>query len=399
MEINSTTLTNRKSFAVLDIGSSKLKCISFSLNKNNDITILAKSEQSSNGIKGGSLLNVTKARETINQIIETVEKNSEENIDEIFVNFSDCGMQAKVFRAKIDINNKKVTENEILLLKKQVYAKLELPVIHIIPIDYHIDGVQEVSNPIGMYGKTLSASFQVITAFKTLLLNLENCLAQCSLKLKGCSVSAYTAALACLSPDDKELGTAVIDIGGYYTAIGIFQQGSFIYAFSLPIGGIHISRDIACGLNINFAAAEQVKKTYSNILLESDAKVKIDLSAISESVSVKEVGASDIMDISKPRIEEILEMIEEKIKGYNLSQVILTGGGSKIANIEKLAAETFKLPVRLKDVYQFHNYNCGPEYSAAIGLLKLLQEGCRENNANNSGKSYFSKIMKVLNLG
>lgn len=398
MEINSNTSFDKKNITIIDVGSDKLKCINFNISRNGDIVILAKAEYYSDGIRGGNVLNVDSAKRAINSVTETTETLSEQIVDEIFINIADCGMKSQHYRAKIETNNRKITVADIVALQKQVTDKLDSQVIHAILLDCHIDGIQEVSNPVGMYGKTVNSSFNIVTLYKTLILNLENTIAQCNLKLKGCVVSAYSAGYLALSKDEKEFGSAVIDIGAYYTSVGIFKKGKFISAFNIPVGGAHISKDLACGLNVGFAIAEKIKKTCANFILDSKGDEKIDLSTISNGTVVSEVNFSDIADIIKPRLEEIFEMIQAKITNYRISRAVITGGGGKIFGIEKIATEILSVKTRAQDNFTINDVLYTTEYTSLIGLMKIIQDVYAQKNDERSSTGYFSKLLKAFSL-
>ncbi|CAD6996548.1 unnamed protein product [Ceratitis capitata] len=172
--------------------------------------------------------------------------------------------------------------------------------------------IKEVS---GLYGKKLSADMNVVTASRPALTNIENCIINNDgISMAGCVASAYSAGFACLSEDEKELGTAIVDIGGGYTAVGIFKRGKPIYASSIPIGGVHITRDIAYGLCTSIEYAERIKILYGNTIITSIDKNEYITVQNNENDEPIQVPKYKLVDIVRPRVEEILELVKSNFK-------------------------------------------------------------------------------------
>ncbi|MGN7618808.1 MAG: cell division protein FtsA [Ehrlichia sp.] len=250
-------------------------------------------------------------------------------------------------------------------------------VVHNIPIVYHLDDLSDITELKGLYGSKLRANVHIVTASKFALLNIKNCLGDCNLNVAGCVVESYASGMSCITQDEKELGAMIIDIGGKYTSVGIFSRGKFVYADSIPLGGMHITNDIAYGLCVNVKDAERIKVLYGDALLTSPDKDGIIEADVGDD-EVISVTRSNLVKIINPRVEEIFDLVKNRVgRQRNLiSKVVITGGSSRLSNIKEVASCVLTkqvkigLPVVLKGINDDYKYN--PVFSAAIGMTSLV---------------------------
>lgn len=396
MNYNLFPLPRKSSFAILDVGSYRVACMLVSI-KGGALKVLAISQVDSRGIDGGAISNFARAKQSIMLALEQAEKIAEESIDSVYVNVANCGLKSRSIVSGIDMVGKNITENDIVHLMRQITEKLDELIVQVIPLEYHIDGIQEVSNPIGMYGNRLTVNAHVLTANKTLILNLEHCLNQCNVQLKHCFFSSSTSGIASLTEDEKELGVAIVDMGGSYVSIGVFKKGNLCAADVINVGGIHITRDLASGLGVSLVNAEKIKRIYGSATVNNDTD--INFNTISDSVNDLNISPSDIVDIIRPRIEEILELVYFKIAKHKVGTVVISGGGSKIWGIEEVAKEVLGTNVRsgylTRNIENFEdNYN--PSLASSMGLAVMLMEASGSENIIAKKEGIFSKIMNFM---
>jgi len=329
---------------------------------------------------------------------------SEETIDQIYVNIAGCSISSFNVHNEIIAANHEISDRDIKRVVFQTFEKYieENVIIHNIPLKYHLDDMTDIKEVGGLYGKRLSADVNVVTASRPALTNIENCITNNGgLNMAGCIASAYSAGLACLSGDEKELGTAIVDIGGGCTAIGIFKRGKLVYASSVPIGGVHITRDIAYGLCTSIERAEYIKILYGSTIVTSIDENEYITVQNSENDEPTQVFKSELINIIRPRVEEILEMVREQFQEQKdpINKVVITGGTSQLTSMKEIAGYIFNKQVRIGSPESLSGldgeYDKNPVFSAAIGSIKLIVDTFYKNNSGILGQD--GKMSKLYN--
>ncbi|CCF77913.1 Actin-like ATPase involved in cell division FtsA [Wolbachia endosymbiont of Onchocerca ochengi] len=380
----------RNTFAVLDIGTTKIICLIVEISGNLNYKITGTGYKIAEGINGGSVTDIKHANCSISSTIALAKQISEKTIDQIYVNVAGCGISSFNTHNEIITANHEISDRDIKRVVSQTFEKYieENIIIHNIPLKYQLDDMTDIKEVSGLYGKKLSADMNVVTASRPALTNIENCIINNDgISMAGCVASAYSAGFACLSEDEKELGTAIVDIGGGYTAVGIFKRGKPIYASSIPIGGVHITRDIAYGLCTSIEYAERIKILYGNTIITSIDKNEYITVQNNENDEPIQVPKYKLVDIVRPRVEEILELVKEQFQEQKnlINKVIITGGTSQLTSMKEIASYVFNKQVRIGYPESCNGledeYNKNPIFSAAIGSIKLIIDTFYKNNA------------------
>ncbi|WP_025264234.1 cell division protein FtsA [Wolbachia endosymbiont of Onchocerca volvulus] len=380
----------RNTFAVLDIGTTKIICLIVEISGNLNYKITGTGYKIAEGINGGSVTDIKHANCSISSTIALAKQISEKTIDQIYVNVAGCGISSFNTHNEIITANHEISDRDIKRVVSQTFEKYieENIIIHNIPLKYQLDDMTDIKEVSGLYGKKLSADMNVVTASRPALTNIENCIINNDgISMAGCVASAYSAGFACLSEDEKELGTAIVDIGGGYTAVGIFKRGKLIYASSIPIGGVHITRDIAYGLCTSIEYAERIKILYGNTIITSIDKNEYITVQNNENDEPIQVPKYKLVDIVRPRVEEILELVKEQFQEQKnlINKVIITGGTSQLTSMKEIASYVFNKQVRIGYPESCNGledeYNKNPIFSAAIGSIKLIIDTFYKNNA------------------
>ncbi|QKX02122.1 cell division protein FtsA [Wolbachia endosymbiont of Dirofilaria (Dirofilaria) immitis] len=396
----------RNIFAVLDIGTTKIICLIVEISGNLSYKITGTGYKIAEGINGGSVIDIKHASHSISSTIGLAEQISEKTIDQIYMNVAGCGISSFNMHNEIIVANYEISDLDIKRVVFQTFEKYieGNVIIHNIPLKYHLDDMTDIKEVSGLYGKRLSADVNVVTASRPALINIENCIINNDgISIAGCVASAYSASFACLSEDEKELGTAIVDIGGGYTAVGIFKRGKLIYASSIPIGGIHITKDIAYGLCTNIEYAERIKILHGNTIVTSideNEYITVQNSENDESIPVPKYK---LINIIRPRVEEILELVKEQLQKQKdpINKVVITGGTSQLTSMKEIASYIFNKQVRIghPDPESCSGleseYNKNPVFSAAIGSIKLIIDTFYKNNPGML--DHDSKIGKLYN--
>ena len=253
-------------------------------------------------------------------------------------------------------------------------------ILHLNPVNHVLDGVSNISQPLGLHGEALQTDIAVTTVDPSGLRNLEVAVARAHLNVAGFVLAPYAAAKSCLTPDELELGTLLVDIGGAMTSIGYVRHGHLVASETIPLGGLHITNDVAQGLSTTMAHAERMKTLWGSVLPDGHSEremLAVPLVGERGVDAVHKVPKSYLTNILRARSEEILELVGASLQGpafanLNLSRVVLTGGTSQLTGLRDLAASVLGLPVRLGQamgVSGLPEIARGPGFAVAVGGL------------------------------
>ena len=286
-----------------------------------------------------------------------------------------------------------------------------MKIVHSIPVSYKLDGSTSVRDPRGMFASMLAVDIHAITGALSAIKNVTTCIGHCHLDTDGLCAAPLAAAVSCLSEDEKELGCTVIDMGGGTTSIAMFLEGQPIHIECLPIGGSHVTSDIARGLATPISHAERLKILYGSALPAAmDDHDLIDVPQVGEESgeAVNRVQRSLLNKIIQPRLEETLEMVRAHLdaSGFSKSvgrQVVLTGGASQLPGVREMAKNILEKQVRLGRPTKIEGLPeavSGPAFSATTGLLVQYVESVGDFPAGGpsaqAGDGFFSRAMGWL---
>jgi cell division protein FtsA len=400
-----------KSFiTTLDIGSSKTSCFIAEILPDGALNITGIGHQISGGVKSGTITDIKLAEASIRAAVGAAEQMAGVNVDRVVVNISGCKLASHHAQAEMSIAGHEISARDIHRIIALGCAQLEgedREIIHCIPVEYAIDNLKGIKDPSGMHGKSLSAEMHVITASSSALLNITTCLAKCHLDVEDYIISPYASAIACLNEDEKMLGTILLDFGGGHTSIAIFKGGNMIYADFVPVGGMHITNDIALGLATSLESAERTKTLYGNLISTAkDEREIIDIPQIGDDgrSELNHVERSSLVGIIRPRVEEILELVAKRVEtsGYSNigGNIVITGGASQLGGLKELVAHTFAkrvrqgLPQRIEGMAESTK---GPAFSTCTGILLFAQQKRKLESFDFMGRiSQFNSPIKRL---
>jgi cell division protein FtsA len=379
--------TNKgKIVACLDMGSSKLICMIAAIN-NDEVEILGYGHKESRGIIGSAISDMRLAQKSIINVVSEAERMAKFNIDRLLIGISGSQVVSSRKEFSVKIASGVVKHSDINNLTAKVRAEFKKnnhEIIHLVPLQYRIDDSSPVVNPRYMSGETLYARFHVVSTSQTTMRNIENCLKRCQLSVNNYAVEPYVSGLSCLSDNEINLGSLVIDIGGSSTSFSVISEGKLIQVGSCPIGGVHITKDISTILNIDFEAAEKIKNINGSLLIspiEEREMIKLKISDINEGTNIVQITRIELRDIIQSRLEEIFEEVKKsltksRINVFMLSNIVLTGGVTSIIGIDKLATEIFEKNTRIGypnnlDLNASEIMN--PTHACSIGMLVFLK--------------------------
>jgi cell division protein FtsA len=400
--------------SVLDIGSTKIVCFVVRMDMAGNSEIIGIGHQISQGFRAGTITDIKLAETSILNCIETAEKMAQENIEKIIVNISGNRITSHHLVTHAAIGPSPITERDIgriITQSLEQYSQPETDIIHTIPLDYSIDGTDGIKDPVRMVGKQLTGKLHLVTAPATSIVNLANCLARCQLSVADFIISPYAAGLACLTNDEMELGSAVIDMGGGTTSFALFKSGNMIYADSIAVGGKHVTSDIARGLSTDMVNAERIKTLYGNaICTNADHKEMINVPYIGEEdeMGMHHIPRALLAEIIAPRIEETLEMIKHQLDLSGFASlvgqnIVITGGASQLLGLKELAGRILGKHVRIgypKALEGLAESTKGTAFSTAIGMVQFasskVSHAQYDLHEQNEKKGRVSKLIRWL---
>ncbi len=399
MKRNSSSAKPRSGFvAALDIGTTKICCLIAkpSVERGPYIAsgpqVFGIGTHQTQGLRNGAIIDMDAAEHAIRAAVERAELMAGDNIERVVVNVSAGKPKSKLVACDVSIGGHGITEYDIHRLMDpsslQVGMAEDREIIHKIPVGFTVDGNRGVRDPIGMFGETLGVNVHTVTAAIAPLRNLRAVVERCHLHVDSMVVSPYASALSCLVEDEKKMGAACIDIGGGTTGIALFFDGELVHTEIIPVGGNHITNDIARGLSTPFGHAERMKNLYGTCLASAsdDGEViQVPLVGEDDETGTVQVPRSMLVGIIRPRAEEILDLIQERLEKAGFSQlagrVVLTGGTSQLTGLGEMASQAFSHHVRMaspRPVEGLAEAVAGPAFSAVSGLLQYAVSEAEE---------------------
>jgi cell division protein FtsA len=391
MKINGSAIKPRSGFvAVLDIGSTKICCLIAkpSIERGpygaSGPRVVGIGTHQAHGIRSGTIVDMDAAEHAIRAAVERAEQMAGDNIDRVVINVSAGKPRSKLVACEVSIGGHGITEHDMRRLMDPTVLLKDTPVdreiVHKIPVGFSVDGNRGVRDPIGMFGEMLGVNVHVVTAATAPLRNLHAVVERCHLHVDAMVVSPFASALSCLVEDEKKMGAACIDIGGGTTGIALFFDGELIHTEVIPIGGNHITNDIARGLSTPFGHAERMKNLYGTCLpsASDDSEViQVPLVGENDETGTIQVPRSMLVGIIRPRVEEIFDLVRERLEKAGFLQlagrIVLTGGTAQLTGISEMASQAFLHHVRIaspRSVEGLAEAVAGPAFSGASGLLE-----------------------------
>ena len=369
----------------LDIGTTKIAAIVGEVTEDGT-DIIGIGTAASKGLRKGVVVNIDATVKAIKSAIVEAENMAGCEISTVYASISGGHIRGLNSHGVVAVKDKEIRETDVgrvIDAAKAMAIPLDREVLHVLPQQYIIDDQDGIRDPLGMAGVRLESKVHIVTTAVTSGQNVVKCANRCGLQVADLVLDALGSAEAVLEDDEKELGVALIDIGGGTADIALFSDGALVHTAVLPLGGGHVTNDIAVGLRTPLESAEQIKKKYGcalpNLVEEDDT------------MEVPSVGGRDprilsrqlLVKIVQPRIEEIFEHIRCEIarSGYwdsLAAGAVLTGGATIMDGVPELGEDVLGLPTRrglprgiggLTDVVR------SPMYSTGVGLVRF---GTRE---------------------
>lgn len=382
-ERRGNSAARRGTIAALDVGSSKIACL-IAENIEDDsanglIRITGFGHQVSAGINAGQVVDMRAAEDSIRAAVDAAERMAGIEVRRMIVGISANRLNSFMCASEVPLNGQIVTPEHISLSLRQAHDEHtyeDQAILHAIPNNFSVDDSMGVSNPVGMHGDVLRVNMHLITAPVGPIRNLLACIEKCHLECEKLVATPYASALSTLMQDESDLGATHIDLGGGTSSVSVFYGGSPMFTSIVPVGGHHITNDIARGLNVPLNVAERIKTLYGSALASPDGdREQFEVPVLGGDYQT--LPRSQLTNIIRPRLEETFELIQERVlaSGYGKfggSRIVLTGGGAQLSGARELAQTMFEKQPRIgapMRITGLPEAAANPAFSACAGLL------------------------------
>ena len=345
-----------KIVAAIDIGTTKIVAIIGKKNENGKIEILGYGNTKSTGVKRGVVLNIEQTVIAIRQAADLAETQAGLKITDAYVGIAGQHIRSMRNRGYInrDSYDAEISKEDVQALVDDMF-KIPIDVgeeiIHVLPQSYVVDNETGVKNPVGMFGKRLEANFHIVIGQTAAANNIKKCVNRAGINVKKLILEPLASSDAVLTEDEKEIGVALVDIGGGTTDVAVFYDGIIRHTAVIPFGGNIVTQDIKQGCNILERYAEQLKLKYGSSLADKAQENKVVSIPGINGRPPKEISFKNLAHIIQSRMEEIIAQVYFEIEASGMSQylgagIVLTGGGALLKNLNQLVAFKTGLDVR-----------------------------------------------------
>lgn len=379
-----------KIVCAIDVGSSKIATVIATVGEDDRLNLIGVAAVNSRGVKKSQIVDIESAVAAIDESVQSAERMAGYSLSNAFVSMGgpqieSINSHAVVAVAEPDGEIKASDIGRVNEAARAIALPSSREILHVIPRTFTVDGQEGISDPIGMTGVRLETDTHIITGPTTSMRNLVKCVGMVGVDTKELVFSGVASAYAVLTETEKELGVILVDVGGETTDVVIFVDGAIAYSSVIPIGGRHVTSDIAVGLRISLESAEKIKQYLAKPIKAPagpDEKIKkdetLDLKEIGINEDVQKISRKAVVDsIIRPRLQEIFKYVGKEIKksGFGSqtpSGLVITGGGALTVGILDQAKFILGFPARMGKVEGLTGLIDeidSPSYAAAAGLL------------------------------
>ena len=374
-----------EAIAGLDMGSGRVTCLIGAPEPDGGrMRVLGGSSVACRGINGGVVVNILETKNAVTQVLEEAEAASGVTVSGLFLGVRGTHLQSFNNKGAFNIarTDKEITADDVhsvVANAKAIPLSSDREILHVVPQSFSLDRQRGVPNPVGMEGSLLEVDVHIVTASSAHLNNVMKAVAQAGFEVQELVYGLLATGEQLVTPEEKDLGSLLVDLGGQSVSLGVFSEGSIRYSKEIGIGSDFITRDLAVGLRTSMATAERLKIAHGiahSSLLNGDEDVEFNRV---DGRTVDRVKTSTMMSYILPRVEEIFSIVADDLQGSSYTDLVspgglvLTGGGSLMKGVAAAAEEVLGLQTR---VGMAHPEQVGgdekwfsPVYATAMGLL------------------------------
>lgn len=392
--------------AGLDIGTATIKTLICQKKpKKTDLEVLGQNKEISSGVRKGVIINVKEVSKIIKNSIEKTQEIAKEKINSALVNVGGAHVFFTTSHGLISVSraDQKISQEDIERVI-QAAQTVSLPsnkeILSVIPKEFIIDNEGGIKEPLGMKGVRLEVEVGILGGFSPYLKNLTQAILDSGLQIDDLILTPLASARSVLTPREKELGVALLDIGAGTTGLAVFEEGELIYTTIFPIGSAHISNDIAVGFRCDIDTAEKMKLEWGTCSFKGpDKKTKIE-TVEGENLIFSQKMLSKIIEA---RVAEIFEVANKELKKISRQAklpggLVLTGGGAKLPKIKDLAKKELRLHCRIGSPQGFSPFLEDPELAVVSGLVLMGTDLETERTFSAFGRGIVSRLKKLFKI-
>ncbi len=390
--------------AALDVGTSKVTCFIAERNGQGELAIVGIGQDTAEGLKAGTVTDMAAAVKSIGTAVHRAEVMADTRVRELFVSVSGGAPRSTYADISLDVSGRQIGNTDIQAAFDTARADGAIEgceIVHAVSTAYDLDGSRGIRDPKGMYGDQLRMQLHMVSVAHGAFRNLLSCLSRCDLDLEAPVISAYASGLACLVEDEKDLGVTIIDMGCGGTGLASFSGGEFNWTATVPLGGAHVTNDIALGLTTPLANAEHMKRLYASAIGgPADNREMIEVPQLGEPElhSARQIPRSLLTGIVRPRLEETFELVRDFLDssgtaGASARRIVLTGGASQLQGVGELASEILEKQVRLArplPIQGLAEAVAGPNCATCAGLLIYAAERHDDSQTRRQAREHTS---------
>jgi len=412
--LNYSSLSKNSIIAALDIGSSKVCCLIGKLDSQNNISIIGAGFQESKGLVSGIITDMQALENSIRNCVASAEKMATVRIKKINIGFSSVNIEIENLNIEIDLKGSIVSQGDLdraynFLSDKHVTGNRSI--LHVIPVQYSIDGNKGVKSPLGMFGDKLGVEISIISTDQNILKNFQNVVKQCDLEIDNIIYTPYAIGLRLLSEEEKELGVALLDIGSTLSSLSIFYNGTILYTKIIPLGGNMITNDISRIFSLSILDSERIKIINGQLIEELEHSLSvIEVDALGDDNDSVEIMRKDLISVIKPRVKEIINTIKDDLlkNRYNhliANRVVITGGAAQMDGLIDITSKILDKKSRLgkaNNIKGLPEHMRSTSFTAINSLLNysLINHNdisSNNNNKSNNSEGFYNYLVKFKN--
>lgn len=385
-------MTGERVIVAIDVGTTKICVLVAHYMLDKSLQIIGIGRAPSHGVSRGVVVDIAQAVQSIKSAVKEAELMAGCTIDSAYVGISGAHIQSMNSSGMVPIKYGKVRREDVTAVLAAAQAVM-IPeghqILHVIPQHFSIDSQPKIKDPIGLHGVRLEAQVHIVTGSITAVQNLVSCCNLAGLQVTDLALEQIASAHAVLSDDERELGAALVDIGGGTSDFAVYQQGAIKYTKVLGIAGNHVTHDIALCLRTSLKDAERIKKEFGSSIISGKNNLMFEAEMV-HGHDKQQIALDELSAIIEPRIQELMQMIRKEIIQQQLEPhipagIIFTGGGSLIDGLASTAQSILQMPVRIgipQVPHQFKQLLENPSYATGYGLLLNVIKNSENSTIN-----------------
>lgn len=370
-------------YVSLDIGTSSVKVIIGEM-VNDSLNIIGVGNVKSEGLRKGSIVDIDETVHSIKRAVEQAERMIGMKINQVIVGVTGNHVSLLPCHGVVAVSsdNREITNEDVARVidaAQVVSIPPEREIIDVIPKQFIVDGLDEINDPRGMIGVRLEMEGTIITGSKTILHNTLRCVERAGLEIVDIGLQPLAAGAFALSKDEKNMGVAMIDIGGGSTTLAVFENGHLRGTSVIPVGGDHITKDLSIGLRTTTEEADRLKLKHGHAFYDHASEEELFEVSIIGSDQQQQFNQLEVADIIEARMEEIFSLVQDELKHMNIRDLpggfVLTGGTANMQGVLELAQDIFQSRIRIAipDYIGVRE----PQYTTAVGLIQLAYKNAK----------------------